>query len=162
MSDYTQEDRNGVMACYASDLIHRVTIKAIAINVDTIKRYLYAAAAFSLSRLVIDPSLNVCGKLAHHLKNNLKSHKHWEDIPNRCESVTECMLQKMFDLNPGDDSLDAALSDWNVMGHHYGFQKSEFVQDSKDLWKQVFQQISNGDVQAFQCSDFTYVSPDGT
>ena len=70
MPNYTQEDRNGVMACYASDLIHGVTIKAIAIKVDTIKRYLYAAAAFSLARQVIDPRLDICGKPAHHLEKN--------------------------------------------------------------------------------------------
>ena len=162
MPNYTQEDRNGVMACYASDLIHGVTIKAIAIKVDTIKRYLYAAAAFSLARQVIDPRLDICGKPAHHLEKILKSHKHWEDIPNRREPVTERMLQKMFELNPGDDSLDAALSDWNVMGHHYGFRKSEWVQDSKDLRKKEFQRIPNGEVQAFRRSDFTYISPDGT
>ena len=72
------------------------------------------------------------------------------------------MLQKMFEINPGDDSLDAALSDWNVMGHHYGFRKSEWVQDSKDLRKKEFQRIPNGEVQAFRRSDFTYISPDGT
>eukprot|EP00978_Attheya_sp_CCMP212_P019763 scaffold55684_cov43-Attheya_sp.AAC.2 len=60
----------------------------MAIRIDTIKRYVYAAASFSLARQVIDPRLNVFGKESHHLSKIYQSHKHWEEIANRRKPVT--------------------------------------------------------------------------
>ena len=55
MNTSNQNDRNYVMACYASSLIHGENILAISIRTETIKRYfLYAAASFSLARQCVD------------------------------------------------------------------------------------------------------------
>eukprot|EP00978_Attheya_sp_CCMP212_P023123 scaffold70121_cov55-Attheya_sp.AAC.3 len=85
MAKADQDDRNYVLACYASSLIHGETILARTIKTDTIKRYLYAAASFSLARQCVDPRLNFFGKESHHLSKILGAHKHWEAMPDRRE-----------------------------------------------------------------------------
>lgn len=161
MRDCNQDDRNYVIACYAGSLIQGETLLAKAIKTDTIKRYLYAAATFSLAEQVVDPRLDFFGKESHHITKVLSAHKHWEDIPNRREPVTEQMLHEMLKTNPHDDSLESALYDWNIMGHYYGYRKSEWVQDSKNLRKRILQRLPNGDVQAFRRDDFIFHGKDG-
>jgi hypothetical protein len=161
MTTSTQDDRNYVLACYASSLIHGETILARAIRTDTIKRYLYAAASFSLARQCVDPRLDFFGKTSHHLTKVLDSHKHWEEIPDRREPVTELMIQHMLTHNPGDDSLEAALYDWNILGKYYGYRRAEWAQDHKNLAKRKLGRLPNGDVQAFRRDDFTFTAPDG-
>eukprot|EP00978_Attheya_sp_CCMP212_P002430 scaffold4949_cov59-Attheya_sp.AAC.3 len=135
MAKADQDDRNYVLACYASSLIHVETILARAIKTDTIKRYLYAAASFSLARQCVDPRLNFYGKESHHLSKILGAHKHWEAMPDRREPVTELMIQHMQKINPGDDTLDSALYDWNVLSKYYGYRRAEWAQDHKNLAK---------------------------
>jgi hypothetical protein len=163
MEKADQDDRNYVLACYASSLIHGETILARAIKTDTIKRYLYAAASFSLARQCVDPRLNFYGKESHHLSKILCAHKHWESMPDRREPVTELMIQYMLKINPGDDTLDAALYDWNVLGKYYGYRRAEWAQDHKNLAKKRLGRLPvSGDVQAFRRDDFIFYGPDGT
>eukprot|EP00978_Attheya_sp_CCMP212_P031217 scaffold117308_cov24-Attheya_sp.AAC.1 len=149
------------MACYASSLIHGETILAISIRTITIKRYLYAAASFSLMRQCVDPRLNFFGKESHHLTKVLSSHQHWETMPDRREPVTELMIQHMHTINPGDDSLDSALYDWNVLGKYYGYHRAKWAQDHKNLAKHKLGRLPNNEVQAFRRDDFIFSAPDG-
>eukprot|EP00978_Attheya_sp_CCMP212_P019762 scaffold55684_cov43-Attheya_sp.AAC.1 len=67
----------------------------------------------------------------------------------------------MLAINPNDDSLDSALCNWNIMGHYYGYRKSEWVQDRTNLRKNALQRLPNGDVQAFRRDDYIFLGPDG-
>eukprot|EP00978_Attheya_sp_CCMP212_P031312 scaffold117898_cov24-Attheya_sp.AAC.1 len=163
MTKADQDNRNYVLACYASSLIHGETILARAIKTDTIKQYLYAAASFSLARQCLDPRLNFYGKESHHLSKILGAHKHWEAMPDRREPVTELMIQHMQKINPGDDTLDSALYDWNVLGKYYGYRRAEWAQDHKNLAKKKLARLpQTGEVQAFRRDDFIFYGADGT
>eukprot|EP00978_Attheya_sp_CCMP212_P006290 scaffold14246_cov46-Attheya_sp.AAC.1 len=70
-------------------------------------------------------------------------------MPDRREPITELMIQHMHTINPGDDTLDAALYDWNVLGKYYGFRRAEWAQDHKNLAKKKLGRLINGEVQAF-------------
>jgi hypothetical protein len=161
METSTQDDRNYVMACYASSLIHGETILAISIRTDTIKRYLYSAASFSLARQCVDPRLNFFGRESHHLTKVLSSHQHWESMPNRREPVTELMIQHMHAINPGDDTIDSALFDWNILGKYYGYRRAEWAQDHKNVAKHKLGMLPNKEVQAFRRDDFIFSASDG-
>eukprot|EP00957_Ditylum_brightwellii_P072824 5534975-Ditylum_brightwellii.AAC.1 len=70
----------------------------------------------------------------------MKEHKRWEEIHNRQEPVTtEMILQQVkMSLKFNEDSFDAAMRDWLIIGHYTGFRLNEWAQELKILNKGRF------------------------
>ena len=160
---FSQETRIWVIACYTAYLASGSSILAIAIKVDTIKRYLHAVAALSRSHGQIDPTRVKSGERAPSIDDILKEAKRWEKVPNRCEPLTKEMLdhilqQAQKERSDGHrDGLYSVISDWGTMGLQSGFRKSEWAQDNGSLRRDKdVQRNVDGTPKAFLSSDFQF------
>ena len=163
MIGFSQETRIWILACYTAYLASGSTILAIAIKVDTIKRYLHAVAALSRSHGQIDPTRVKSGDRAPSIDDILKEAKRWEKVPNRCEPLTKEMLgyisqQAKKERSVGHrDGLYSVISDWGTMGLQSGIRKSEWAQDDVSLRRDKdVQRNVDGTSKAFISSDFTF------
>ena len=89
-------------------------------------------------------------------------------MPSRREPLTFPMVNKLFLLSYGhqsigvNDPLEAALTDWFILGMHTGMRKSEWCQDRYILQK-TGNVINNrdGSSSAFIMDDFMFEHPIG-
>ena len=81
-----------MFACYTAYLATGATILAIAIKVDTIKRYLFAAIKLSYDKGQVNPTLTKSGHKAACVQDILTEARRWEKVPNRCEPITPEMV----------------------------------------------------------------------
>ena len=85
------------MACYTAHLAVGNTIYCKTIKSGTIKRYLAAAAEFSIPAQMMNPCLNIMGKESAYIRDILSESRRWESIPNRREPLTKEMVQYIID-----------------------------------------------------------------
>ena len=118
------------MACYTAYLATGETLLCKSIKANTIKRYLEAASELSIPAGLMNPCLDIKGKLSKHISDLIKEIKRWEKIPNRKEPVTKQMIE--YIINKGimlkaenPDNLYLALGNWLVLGEQTGFRKKE-------------------------------------
>jgi len=140
------EVRNAMMACYAMSLCQGDTIKATAIKLGTIKKYLKQASLLSTKangKRFYDPCLDEDGKMAEHLKAVLDEHGRWEKMPNRREPLTKTMVKAQhaycrtarYSRFTGEQ---AAMRDWLTFGIFSGVRRGEWAMESANLATLVF------------------------
>ena len=148
------------MALYALHLAQGNTVLSITIKSGTMEGYLRAAATLSTNARLMDPRLNIYGKTADPIKKVLREQKRWEDMPHRRNPVTTPMILHMCAVakNADQDSAQAAIYDWNVLGRVYGFRCSEWAQNDED--RKHFPKLNiDGTPIAFIFGDFTFFGP---
>ena len=163
LSSLTLEQRNHLFAMYAASLLRRDNIKALTICTGTVDRYLFAAASqvreatVKLGKVYFDPRHDKHGRPSSGLAKVKWSHQRWERMPCRREPVTVPMLLYMQKQTVSSDphNLVAVHFDWQVLGHHFGFRKSEWCQDSVHMRDGNFRRAPSGDHMASIFSDFT-------
>ena len=113
-----QEDRNLIMACYATFLMMGHTLLCKSIKVGTIKKYLLAAKDYFLDNNQWDPCITKQGKTASVLLSVYKEGNRWESMPNRQEPLTIDMTQHLISQAQAchQDSSEAAIADWCIIG----------------------------------------------
>ena len=154
-----------IFACYAVYLLAGNTLKGTSISATTLKLYLNAAGAnkifLSKSRNYNDynSQLALTSGYPPMTNNIVKEHFRWMKVPNRREPVTKNMIQFWITKNlliAHEDSLEAALTDWMIVGAKTGFRKSEWCQDQADSKKGNLQKNVDGTVKAFISSDWNF------
>ena len=162
LTGFTLAVRNIIMACYTAYLAAGNTLYCKTIKSGTIKRYLIAAAEFSVTAQMINPCLNIMGKECAYIKDILNESRRWESIPNRREPLTKDMVQYIIDKgktlskdNP--DNIYLALGDWFILGLQAGFRRMEWAQDRAYLKKHKdIQRNIDGSSAAFILKDFEF------
>ena len=110
----------------------------------------------------MDPRLDIHGKKSAQILKVINEQKRWEEMPKRREPVTVAMIKDLESASnsAGQDSLEAALYDWNVIGHYYGFRLSEWAQNAEN--KAEFPLLAvDGSPLAFTFDDFQFFSAKG-
>eukprot|EP00957_Ditylum_brightwellii_P162337 12360798-Ditylum_brightwellii.AAC.1 len=89
-------------------------------------------------------------------------------MPNKQEPVTTEMilLQIKVSLKSNEDTLDAAMRDWLIIGHYVGFRLSEWAHEQKLVNKGIFATNDpadgrDGSAKAFTLEDFIFVGKKG-
>ena len=87
----------------------------------TIIRYLNAAAE-SIPANIMNPCLDIIGKMSRYISDIIKELKRWESVPNHREPVTkemtEYVVKKGKSIKDNLDNIYSALGDWLVLGKH--------------------------------------------
>ena len=140
----TQEDRNLIMACYATFLLMGNTLLCNSIAVDTAKKYLLAVKDYFIDNNQWDPCITKQGKTAPILSAVYKEGKRWESMPNRQEPLTVEMTQHLISRSKSfhQDSPEAAMADWSSVGLQAGPRSSEWCQSNSKFFC-LLQQLSN-------------------
>ena len=157
-----------IMACYAVSLTSNETIFCCTIKATTVNLYLSDAAKLAIFKNLHDPTKNVLNQKSSYITNVVNEHRRWESMPNRREPLTFSMVDQAFSDtygSPGpklDDSLEAALTDWFILGMYTGMRKSEWCQD-RYLIQKSGQVILNrdGSSSAFILNDFQFEYANG-
>ena len=150
---------------YALSLLRKDNIKALTITTDTMDRYLHAAAAqvrdatIPLNKEYFDPRYDQYNRPAAAIAKVRQAHKRWEAMPSRREPITTAMLLDMIAscAKAPEHSLLAAHVDWEVLGHYYGFRRSEWCQDAHDVERGLFCRAPSGDLMATTFHDITFL-----
>ena len=149
---------------YAKSLLRTDNLKSLSIKATTVTRYLAAASALVQMHSThyktpfFDPRKDTFGRRCADLSKVLTEHQRWENMPNRREPVTVAMLLHMGNSCPKDpNSLYQAHFDWNVLGHYFGFRKSEWCQDYDLLRKGIFLRTTHGALFATTLADITFL-----
>ena len=71
LAGFTLNVRNIIMSCYTAYLASGATLLCKTIKVDTIKRYLSAAAELSIPAQMVNPCLDLMGKTSVYIRNIL-------------------------------------------------------------------------------------------
>ena len=155
----TQEDRNLIMACYATFLLMGNTLLCNSIAVDTVKKYMLAVKDYFIDNNQWDPCITKQGKIAPILTSVYREGKRWESMPNRQEPLTVEMTQYLI-LNAKSahqDSPAAAMADWSTMGLQAGPRSSEWCQSHSKIFLPIISPIQtnvDGSATAFIAGDF--------
>jgi len=159
----SNDDKDLIFACYASDLIAGKTLKSMSIAVGTVNLYLIAAGAKTFNNNFhnyspsgfVQASQNSFSPLTLAV---LKEYNRWMKVPNRREPLTKEMLKYFISTykNAHQDSKEAALLDWMILGAKTGFRKSEWCQDFCDIKKGIFNRNIDGTLKAFIPSDWEF------
>ena len=160
--------KNFLLACYAVSLTSNETIFYCIIKASTVNLYLSDAAKLAIFKNLPDPTKNSLNQKSSYITNVVNEHRRWETMPNRREPLTFLMVERLFSLSYGctstavNDSLEAALTDWFIIGMHTGTRKSEWCQDRYILQKNG-NVIKNrdGSSSAFVLDDFMFEHPVG-
>ena len=133
----TQADRNVIMACFASFLLMGHTLLCKSINVDTVKKYLLAIKDYFVDHNQWYPSIVKHDITAPVLTSVYKEGQRWESMPNRQEPITMEIMRFLISQasTSHQDSPEAAIADWCIIGSQSGFRCSEWCQShfSKSL-----------------------------
>ena len=97
LAGFTLNVRNIIMSCYTAYLASGATLLCKTIKVDTIKRYLSAAAELSIPAQMVNPCLDLMGKTSVFIRNILYEARRWESMPDRREPVTKQMTEYIID-----------------------------------------------------------------
>ena len=159
LTKVTQEDRNLIMACYATFLLMGNTLLCNSIAVDTVKKYMLAVKDFFIDNNQWDPCITKQGKTASVLTSVYREGKRWESMPNRQEPLTIEMTQHLISKAKSSyhDSPEAAIADWSIVGLQSGPRSSEWCQSNS---KQIlpitanFKKNVDGSATAFIAGDF--------
>jgi len=158
----SEKDKDLIFACYASDLITGNTLKSTSIAIGTVKLYLIAAGAKTFN---INPHYLPSGFLQASQNSFspltlavLKEYNRWMKVPNRREPLTKEMIKYFISThkNSHQDSKEAALLDWMILGAKTGFRKSEWCQDFCDIKKRLFNRNIDGTFKAFTVNDWDF------
>ena len=153
------------MAMYAQSLLRHDNIKALTITTGTVDRYLQAAAAqirfatLEKNLEYFDPRYDRHHRPAPPLAKVKQAHSRWSKMPSRREPVTVAMLlfMKALASNSCSTSLHAAHFDWQVLGHYFGFRKSEWCQDVDAIRRRAFARAPSGELLATMIDDITFL-----
>ena len=132
---------NFILACYAVSLTSNETIFYRIIKASTVNLYLSDAAKLAIFKNLPDPTKDSLNQKSGYITNVVTEHRRWETMPNRREPLTFLMVDKLSSLSYGqnsrvvNDSLEATLTDWFILGMHTGMRKSEWCQDRYILQK---------------------------
>ena len=151
------------MACYAVSLTSNETIFCKSIKASTVNLYISDAAKLAIFNNHPDPTKNSLSQKSSYITNVVNEHKRWELMPNRREPLTYMMVDFSFLQAYGsgsaqsNDSIEAALTDWLILGMQTGMRKSEWCQD-RHILNTTGGVIPNrdGSPSAFILSDFTF------
>ena len=162
LAGFTLNVRNIIMSCYTAYLASGATLLCKTIKVDTIKRYLSAAAELSIPAQMVNPCLDLMGKTSVYIRNILYEARRWESMPNRREPVTKQMTEYIIEkgkrlnkTNP--DNIYTSLGNWLVLGQQAGFRRKEWAQDRTHLKKyKDYQRNIDGSAAAFILKDFEF------
>ena len=155
--------KNFLMACYTVSLTSNETIFCKSIKASTVNLYISDAAKLAIFNNLPDPTKNALSQKSSYITNVINEHKRWELMPNRREPLTYAMVDLSFTQVYGsvssqfNDSLEAALTDWFILGMQTGMRKSEWCQD-RHILNTTGTVIPNrdGSPSAFIFSDFTF------
>ena len=154
-----------ILACYAVHLLAGNTLKGTSISATTLKLYLNAAGAKQIMQSQSRHhssynshwvSVSSCSPMVNNI---VREHFRWMKVPNRREPVTKNMIQFWITkhlLLSHENSLEAALIDWMIVGAKTGFRKSEWCQDQADAKKGQFSKNVDGSIKAFISSDWRF------
>lgn len=160
MPNIPQKQRSNVLACYTLWLATGSTLVCRAIKADTMKRYLKAVDDLASARSLVSPQyFGLNGEKNKDTEDILRECKRWEQMPNRREPITNEMmvyLVKTAEMDPNQDSLLNAVTDFLVMGEYGGFRKSEWLQDTKEARKGKYARNVDDTSKAFILSDFAF------
>eukprot|EP00957_Ditylum_brightwellii_P064650 4906823-Ditylum_brightwellii.AAC.1 len=140
----------------------------MTIKAGPVKLYIEAAAGLCKPRRLISLIITVDGSKSDWVESVLKEHKRWEEMVKRQEPVATEMilLQIKVSLKSNEDSFDAAMRDWLVIGHYAGFRLSEWSQEQKLVNKGMFAsndpaEGGDGSAKAFTLEDFIFLGKKG-
>ena len=161
LAHYDIPSKNFLMACYAVSLTSNETIFCKTIKTSAVNLYLSDATKLAIFKNLPDPTENQLNQKSSYIINVTNEHKRWESMPNRREPLTFSMVDFSFKttlaISPDHNTLEAALTDWFIIGMQSGMRKSEWCQDRYTLQK-TKQVIFNrdGSSSAFIFDDFTF------
>ena len=122
---------------YAASLLHTDNIKALTLYTSTVEHYLLVATkvlcSTTLSKRLkyFDPHYNHFSVKLLDLEQVIPKHKHWEDMPHRCEPLTLPMILYMeTHCSKNLNSLKSAHFNWQVLGHYISLQKGKWCPDA--------------------------------
>jgi hypothetical protein len=155
MQFLSDKDRHFVLACYTVFLLEGNSILGTSLKVPTVKGYLQAAdSLFDSVNLrkpyMQPPKLDLISPL-------LDVQARWELQPNRCEPISDEMFTRiqLVGNQAKKDSVDAAISDWVLLGRFTGHRKSEWSQDSQSTFAPITDHLDNP-AHTFRQSDFVF------
>ena len=132
--------RNMVLLSYTAFLIQGGTLNCRLVKVDTIKSYLKEAAAIVTVSGAPDPRFSDTSSPAYQqsylprFRDLLREQQRLEQMPNRREPVDRAILSHIRTQAQlySENSKDAALRDWAVLGESTGFRVGEFASPTSD------------------------------
>ena len=155
MQFLSDKDRHFVLACYTVFLLEGNSILGTSLKVPTVKGYLQAADSLFDSVNLRKPyrqppKLDLIRPL-------LDAQARWELQPNRCEPISDEMFTRiqLVGVQAKQDSIDAAISDWVLLGRFTGHRKSEWSQDSQSIFA-IMTDHPDTPARAFRQSDFVF------
>ena len=162
LATYDTPQKNFIMVCYAVSLTSNETIFCKTIKTSTVNLYLFDYVKLAIFKNLPDPTKNSLQQKSSYIINVINEHKRWESMPYRRETLT-LMVDFAYNkyYNPSSpaeqDTLDAALVNWLIIGMQTWMRKSEWCQDRYSLQK-TKQVILNrdGTSSAFIFEDFTF------
>ena len=119
---------------YALFVIGGENLVCRAIKADNVNRYLREAADLCKPRRITSSLINEFSSRSDWIKAVIKKQKRWERLSDRQEPMTNGMIEYCIDLAVGikEDSLEAAIKDWLILGEYTIFRLSEWAQEQKN------------------------------
>ena len=126
LPDLPLQARNYFIACYAVSLVHGETLLSKRIMHATMKKYVKAAIALHRDRDLPSPY----SAPIDYIDIVLKAVKKYEKKKDRREPIHDEMFHHLLATRNAhhEDSLEAALLDWLLLGRFVGFRGIEWCQ----------------------------------
>jgi len=156
--------KNFLMASYVLHLATGHTLSCSTIKSDTISLYLSAAVHHFTALGHPDPTRDPNYRRFYLIESILKEAKRCESVPDRKEPVTWDMIHWLMRRAAGQPhvSLDAAMTDWLVLGMYTGFRISEWATPNSYQSPNVFQLARDGSCLAINATDMVLSPPTAT
>ena len=117
------------MACYAVSLTSNENVFCKTIKTSTVNLYLSDTAKLAIFKNLPVPTKNLLNQKSSYIINVTNEHKQWESMPNKRETLTlstvDFGLKNTLANSPEHNTLEAALTDWFIIGMQSGMRKSE-------------------------------------
>lgn len=152
--------RNYVIACYAVSLIRGETILNMKIRYKTVCNYVTDAIKLHTSRTGKVKKLpSPRNADIDYIDIVLKAVKKYETMADRREMIYDDMVLNMIRRSKSlpQDSLEAALIDWIILGRYTGYRCSEWCQSTQSKYDEIDHPLWTGHkASAFLAEDVTF------